>query len=113
MRLAGQERATYSQGTSTTTATHAFYKEVLFDSRDDNQAVAARGTFGFTLPPGVMHSFRADNNEIRWTLEVKAWVTLLPDVRHNIVLTVWPGDEPTGYYTESQADLNLTRGGVS
>lgn len=98
VRLAGQERATYSRGTTTTTDTHAFYKEVLFDSREERQPVTAGGVFGFELPPGVMHSFVANNNEIRWTLEVKAWVTLLPDVRHNIVLTVWPGGDPRGYY---------------
>ncbi len=98
VRLAGQERATYRRGSNTSTDTHAFYKEVLFDSREGRRAVAASGTFGFALPPGVMHSFKTENNEIRWTLEVKAWATLLPDVRHNIVLIIWAGDDPRGYF---------------
>lgn len=104
VRLAGQERATYSRGTDTTTDTHAFYKEVLFDSRDEKSPITASGVFGFQLPPGVMHSFRSNHNEIRWTLEIKAWVTLLPDVRRNIVLTVWPGDDPRGYFAAPQDD---------
>ena len=105
VRLAGQERATYSRGTDTTTETHAFYKEVIFDSRDQPGAITASGVFGFQLPPGVMHSFRSENNEIRWTLEIKAWMTLVPDVRHNLVLTVWPGDDPRGYFAAPVDDL--------
>ena len=106
VRLAGQERATYRRGSDTTTDTHAFYKEVLLDTREAQRPVVAEGTFGFTLPPGVMHSFRSNNNEIRWTLEVKAWVALMPDIRHNIVLTVWPGDDPRGYYADPASPAN-------
>jgi|GEM_PF-3074551 len=110
VRLAGQERATYRRGTTTTTDTHAFYKEVLFDSLEDRQPVTASGVFGFELPPGVMHSFDASSNEIRWTLEVKAWVAMLPDVRHNIVLTVWPGEDPRAYYGGAGSDADADAG---
>ncbi len=98
VRLAGQERATYSQGTTTTTDTHAFHKVVLYDTQESGESVTTVGTFDLDFPPDAMHSFKSDNNEIRWTLEVKAWVSFLPDIRHNLVLTVWADEDPRSYY---------------
>ena len=103
VRLAGQERATYRQGTSTTTDTNTFHQVVVYDTHETGDAVTERGTFAIEFPADAMHSFKADNNEIRWTLEVKAWIPLLPDIRHNVILTVWPGADPGLYYRGAPA----------
>lgn len=70
VRLVCIESATYTQGTSTSTATKTVYEE---------EAEEQSGSFQVKIPLEAMHSFQSSNNGIKWRLEVSGKVLgLLP-----------------------------------
>ena len=46
----------------------------------------------FSVPPGGMHSFKSENNEVRWSLEVKGDVVGWPDFKRAFPVIVYPND---------------------
>ena len=68
-----EEAATYRQGTNTRTETRQVFRQELF-RREDFEIEAgcpSRRSSTSTVPAGAMHSFKADHNEINWTLVVE------------------------------------------
>lgn len=94
--LVGEEQATYSRGTDTSTDTKAFYKQRLVgeDQKrgkyDPAQTRDDRGEVIVQVPLDTMHSFNANNNKIVWKLVVKAEVPRWPDPKDEYDLTVLP-----------------------
>jgi len=86
LTLTGEESATYRQGTNTRTATETFHQEVLLGS----DLAAQRGSASLNIPEATMHSFKAPNNEISWTLVLHGTIRLWPDVMDRFPLVVHP-----------------------
>lgn len=86
-----QERATYKVGTSSRTESHTAFEQSIFD---EGPFVIPRGIpwkrrATLTLPEGP-HSFKSDNNEIAWTILVKADIDNWPDYEESFELRVLP-----------------------
>jgi len=86
--LRGIERATYRKGTSTYTDESTFYEQELH--RTGSLAEIASGQVGFLLPQDTMHSFKADNNNIVWKLDVRGDIKSWPDVHESFEIEVTP-----------------------
>ena len=93
--LQGEERATYRQGTSDTTASETFFEETVHEADAGSTGVPARGTLTVRIPRDAMHSFEADNNVIAWSLRAVAPLPWWPDITRTVPLRVWSGPEPT------------------
>ena len=118
--LRGEERATYRQGTSDTTATETFFEETVHEeaagagagagggdgdgdgdgagagsANANGGGVAARGRFTLRIPADAMHSFESANNAVAWTLRARAPVPRWPDITRTVPLRVWSGPAPT------------------
>ena len=78
IRVIGEERATYRQGTSTYTDARIFYAEVLADLKDQRHIDV--GSLEVTLPMDAMYSVKTPNNEIAWKFEVHGHIAFWPDV---------------------------------
>lgn len=92
--LRGEERATYRQGTSDTTARETFFEETVHEVDAGPAGVPAGGVFTVRVPDDAMHSFVGDNNAIEWTLRAVAPLPRWPDVGRTVILRVWCGPEP-------------------
>lgn len=90
VKLIGEERATYKQGTNTATATHVFHETVLADV---SGADVASGTAAGLVPEGTVPSFRSSNNAITWALVVHGDIAWWPDIDDRYEITVGPGIE--------------------
>lgn len=88
IRLMGEERATYQQGTSTTTDTHEFYNQSLTSTTV--QAMIASGSASVAVPEDSMHTFDSGNNEIRWFIQVHGSISKWPDIKDQYPMTVRP-----------------------
>ncbi|NRA58026.1 MAG: hypothetical protein HRU13_07930 [Phycisphaerales bacterium] len=79
--LVCQERATYRQGSSSTTATEEVVDVPVFEATG-LQRVGPGDVFEFDvpIPEDAMHSFTGGNNEIRWELRVRR--VFPPDHEH-------------------------------
>lgn len=94
--LEGEERATYRRGTDTITDTHTFYEQDLAEADgsdlafDTLAAVPERGTVVMKVPGDTMHTFKAGNNKVVWTLKVHGQVPRWPDPVDRYELTVLP-----------------------
>ncbi len=94
--LVGEERATYRRGTETITDTHTFFEQDLAEADgsdlafDTLAAVPERGTVILKVPADTMHTFKAGNNKIVWTLKVRGQVPRWPDPVDSYELTVLP-----------------------
>ncbi len=93
--LQGEERATYRQGTSDTTATETFFEETLHEEVAGAGGLPLRGTFTLRIPEDANHSFASANNAIAWSLRAEAPVPRWPDISRTVPLRVWLGPEPT------------------
>ncbi len=89
--LVCEERATYQQGSSSSTATEEVLDLPVFEAHD-LQRVGPGDVFEFDvpIPEDAMHSFDGGNNEIRWELRVRR--VFPPDHEHTeeFLLDVFP-----------------------
>ncbi|MCW1885084.1 DUF3592 domain-containing protein [Luteolibacter flavescens] len=88
--LIGREEATYSQGSSTTTAKSVFHEEVLFETRIP-QAMSAGGV-SLRIPEDSVPTFHGKNNRIVWSVSLHANIPRMPDVRDEREIFVHPHD---------------------
>lgn len=88
LKLVGIEKATYRRGTDTHTDDETFHEQVLFES--DQSYEMASGEVDVEIPGDSMHTFKADNNEIVWTLEMAGDIPLRPDVSAKFPIVVTP-----------------------
>jgi hypothetical protein len=79
LRLACVESVTYRQGTSTATSTREVYTQDVLHPSSSLPGTSLLGGVRcpLDLPPGVMHSFTAANNEIGWKLHLRGRVGIL------------------------------------
>lgn len=87
VELIAEERATYRRGTTTVTDTNCFHFEVLQQSDGGPEW---HGRLTLPIPAEAMHSFKADNNEIRWLVHVHGDIARWPDVDEQFTITVLP-----------------------
>ena len=86
--LRGVERATYRRGTSTYTDENTFYEMELY--KTTSLAEIASGQVGFVLPQDTMHSFKAENNKIVWSIGLRGDIKSWPDVKESFEIEVTP-----------------------
>jgi hypothetical protein len=76
--LVGREEATYSQGTSTSTAKSVFHERVLFETTVP--LAMDQGRVELTVPADGVPTFHGKHNKIRWLVCIRATVPRLPDL---------------------------------
>jgi hypothetical protein len=86
--LEGREEATYQRGTTTVTDKEVFTTIPIFDTADPGDM--PNGHARLLLPPGTMHTFRAEHNKILWILRVYGDIPHWPDVKDEYEITVLP-----------------------
>jgi hypothetical protein len=89
--LEGREEATYRRGTNTHTDKEVFREILIAEERDRFNMASGRTTF--TIPADTMHSFKAENNEIVWTLKIHGDIASWPDVNDEFEFKVLPAGE--------------------
>lgn len=90
IKLKGHEEATYRRGTDTCTDKETFYEMELFSMSDWMQMQT--GEVGVVIPPDTMHTFKADNNKVIWSLEVHGDIKRWPDLKEEFEIKVVPGE---------------------
>ena len=85
----GEERATYTVGTNTHTATEVFFEQVLAEL--PAPACAMGGHVRARIPEHAMHSFEAEHNVIAWSLVIEGEIPRWPDVDESYPIVVLPG----------------------
>ncbi len=92
LSLVCHEEATYQQGTNTRTETRQVYCRELL--RRENFQVPPGIPFEtdctFTVPVGVMHSFRSAHNKIDWKLVVEGDVAGWPNFKRSFSVVIYP-----------------------
>jgi len=87
-----EEIARYHQGTDTITSRKEIFRHPLF-SRTDFETTAnvpLEEEFFLQLPLGAMHSFRRENNEIVWKIDVFTQIIGWPEMRRECAVIVQP-----------------------
>ncbi|MBN1359499.1 MAG: DUF3592 domain-containing protein [Sedimentisphaerales bacterium] len=92
--LRGVEEARYRKGTSTYTDHSTFYEMELY--RTESPSEMGSGQVGFVIPAETMHSFEAENNKIRWSLELHGDIKCWPDVKESFPIEVVPATSTAG-----------------
>jgi hypothetical protein len=92
IHLEGREEAQYRRGTATSTDKSVFAKTEVTKTAD--RLAIRSGQARLTLPAGLMHSWKAENNKIVWSLHVHGDIAWWPDVKLEFPVTVLP--QPTG-----------------
>lgn len=90
--LVCEEEACYRQGTDTRTAVRRVCQERVLrrESPDVRQGEPFETKAPLDVPPGAMHSFRADHNRIQWRLIVKGKAARRPAFDRSFRLHVYP-----------------------
>lgn len=101
VELVCQEYVQYRQGTDTRTETQDVFCQELYQRAqfDIHRVEPLEVECEFMIPPQMMHSFKSDNNEVRWHLRVRGDVAGWPDFTRSFPVVVYPsrsdqGDEP-------------------
>ena len=91
-RLVGMERCVSGSGTNRSTHTHKFYDRTvaLAGGRDVKAFERTQIDGAVQIPELHAYSFRATDNELIWTVDVRIDIPLWPDWTENRVLTVRP-----------------------
>jgi hypothetical protein len=91
VQLIFEERATYSQGSSTRTVAH---EQVLAETALANRTFQAGEMIADTLqgqiPYGAMHTLKAPRNVLRWLVRLKFVIPKAPDYVDEYEITVLP-----------------------
>jgi hypothetical protein len=98
MWLSCEESATYRQGTNTRTETQQVYRQELLrrEAFRIQSGLPFETEIELNLPGGAMHSFKADHNEINWTLTFEAEVANWPHFKRSFPVIVRPADGGDG-----------------
>ncbi len=94
VRLHGHEKVVSGHGTNETTYTQTVHEEETTIPGSEQAAIrGGRRTFktSLSLPPSAPFSFYAEDNQMRWDVEVHVDVPNWPDWVHTELLTVCPG----------------------
>lgn len=89
LSLEGREEATYRRGTDTVTDKETFARIQLLDTT--NPIALHAGSAHLQIPAGAMHSFKAPNNKIVWTLKLHGAIPRWPDVKEEFPYEIAPG----------------------
>jgi len=119
--LVCEERATYRQGSSSTTATEQVVDVSVYEATD-LQRVGPGDVFEFEvqIPEDAMHSFTGGNNEIRWELRVRR--VFPPDHEHTgeylfdvypIVLVLRMDEDLGGVFSDRPPIDSMNQGGAA
>lgn len=84
--LVGREEATWSQGSSNSTARSVFHERVLFETTVP--LAMEQGRVELRIPDDGVPSFRGRHNKLCWLLCLRATVPRLPDLRDEREITV-------------------------
>ena len=93
--LVCEEAATYRQGTNTRTETQVVHRKELFrrEGFEIESGLPFETELEFSVPAGAMHSFKADYNEISWSLLVEGDVARWPHYKRSFSVIVSPAGE--------------------
>ncbi len=101
-----EELSTYRQGTDARTDRRLVYCQQLF--RTDNVEIRPAEPFSATcelpIPLGVMHSFKADHNEVQWKLVVCGHPEGWPDFERRFPVVVYPPSSRPEEFSVSPAE---------
>lgn len=86
--IRGEEVATYRRGTNTVTERATFFEKEL--ARAEVENMMASGRASITLPDDLVPSWKASNNRIEWTIQIKASIPVWPDINDSHVIQVHP-----------------------
>ncbi|MDR1268386.1 MAG: hypothetical protein LBK82_02565, partial [Planctomycetaceae bacterium] len=90
--LVCEEIARFRQGTDTVTNRKDVFRQTIF-SRNDFETTAdlpLHQEFFFQLPIDAMHSFRCENNEILWKIDLYAQFAGKSEIRRECPMVVRP-----------------------
>ncbi|HUT14008.1 MAG TPA: hypothetical protein VMY42_26205 [Thermoguttaceae bacterium] len=92
--LVCEEEATYRQGTNTRTETREVHRQTVLRHEDFEvrRGLPFEAECALSVPPGAMHSFKSDHNEIGWTLLVQGDVAGWPDYQRAFPIIIRPND---------------------
>lgn len=90
LSLVGEESATYRHGTSTMTDTSRFHQQILTETTRPTDMVSGR--IDTALPERSMHSWKASNNKIEWTVTVHGEIPFFPDINDKFPVEVLPAE---------------------
>ncbi|NLE39879.1 MAG: DUF3592 domain-containing protein [Pirellulaceae bacterium] len=92
LSLVGTEEVRYRQGTDTRTEQRCIHRESLFCQKkfDIRRGVPFETRCDLRVPPGLMHSFKSENNALTWTLVVEGKVAGWPDYRRSFPIVIHP-----------------------
>jgi hypothetical protein len=102
--LEGREEATYRRGTDTKTDREVFATFEIAATSGLSAGEPAHAKL--RLPERMMHSFKADNNRIVWSLRVKGEVPRWPDVDEAFELLIVPPTRPAAVLSAPPSSLN-------
>ena len=90
--LVCEEKATYRQGTNTRTENREVYQQAMFrrEGFEIHHGLPFETQCELAIPVSAMHSFRAEHNEVNWTVVVKGDVAGWPDYRRVFPIVVQP-----------------------
>ncbi|MEN6558422.1 MAG: hypothetical protein ABFC54_09615 [Thermoguttaceae bacterium] len=90
--LVCEESATYRQGTNARTETQAVLRLPVF-SRERFEITSGQpfeAEFDLNVPEGAMHSFKAEHNEVNWSVVVESKMARWPDFRRSFSVILYP-----------------------
>lgn len=93
VQLVCEERATYQQGTNSRTDVRRVYQQEVFrrEAFEVRPGSPLEQELTVTIPPGAMHSFRTNHNEIAWKIAVHGDVADWPAYQRHYPIIVHPG----------------------
>lgn len=91
--LVCEEEATFRHGTDTRTETRRVFQQSVFRREDFEvrRGVPFEAECECEVPPGVMHSFKSEHNEVNWRLIVKGNAKGWPGFERSFPFIVYPG----------------------
>lgn len=96
--LVCEERATYRQGTNTRTEVHRVYEQPVLrrEQIDIRHGEPFESTCELHVPATAMHSFKADYNEVNWSVVVRGEVEGEVQFERTSPLVVYPPRDGSG-----------------
>jgi hypothetical protein len=96
--LVCEERATYQQGTNTRTDVRRVVMQPVLrrEAFEIQPGAPYEAESEVRVPAAAMHSFRADHNEIGWSLVVQGDVAGWPSYERNFPVVVYPPEQAGG-----------------
>ncbi|MDR0336316.1 MAG: hypothetical protein LBI18_04425 [Planctomycetaceae bacterium] len=87
-----EEVARFTQGTDTATNRRNVFKQIIFRKTDFDTSVdmPLNEEFFVQLPIGAMHSFRQENNEIGWKINITARIAGWQEIQRECPIVVRP-----------------------